>query len=1041
MADKQISQLTAATQVNANDLFVLEQSSTAKKLTGQILENWLLELAEGHGGITNISYTAPSSGSLNGTLTITLADNTTSSFTVTNGRGITSISKTGTSTLTDTYTISYNNNTTSTFQVSNGRGIDNIAYSEPEGNSLDGTVTISYNDNTSSSFVVTNGRGIDSVTKTAGTGTNLTDSYHMLYNDGTYYDFTLDNGNGVASVTQYYAVSDRDDTTPQTWHDEPQMMTAVNRFLWSYQRFTRDDGTTLDTTPSVIGAYGETGQNWYVHIKYSDDMPTSDSDIGDVPSTYIGVYSGTSADAPTAYTAYTWYHWKGLKGDTGTSITSVTKTATSGVIDTYTVQFSNNTSTTFTVTNGTSIQSIAKTSTVGLVDTYTVTLTSGATTQFQVSNAKSITSVAMVGGNHAAGTTDTYQITFNDGDTAQFSVYNGANGSGAVSTVAGIGVVGDQGNVPLILQGQGAPTPSTIGQENQLYFDQTGSAIYICLGENGGTYSWMGTSGITVDQSMSTSSTNPVQNRVISSKVGVTALNTTAQDCSGAINEHESDIGAINTTIGSTVLPTTAQTLTGAIAEHDTDISGKVSKSGDTMTGNLGVASTQPCVYVKDTDRDSTATTTATSNGLGFRVTDQNDRVVALMTDYYTNTDLHGLWLAGSRYLNNNQVWNSLNLYVDANGNKSVNVSDPAAWRTALSAVNKAGDTMTGDLTISKSTQPDVYLKNTAIDTTAATLSSTQYGYFALRDANDKFVGYFESAMSAEGTTSAKLGARRVVNGSNVTNYMSVGVDANGNKSVNVSDPAAWRTALSAVDKTGDTMTGDLVVYTNSNPSLYIRNSDMDSAASSISAVETCTVYFRDKNNRTSGYVQSSEAIDGKINMLIGARRYNSGDVSNMITLSVDKEGNRAVALTDAAAWRSALGLGTSGAFPLTIAQGGTGQTATTYTTFTMTLGSNTGTAYVRKFGNIVNIFGSLGGSSFSSFTSAMTLGTIPSGYRPVGNMNFPSAQVRTIGTWATATYYPCTIGIETNGALKLYGNGTDIKSCLYMWFNIMFIM
>ena len=42
MADKAISQLNAATSVTSVDLFVLEQSGEAKKLTGQILENWLV---------------------------------------------------------------------------------------------------------------------------------------------------------------------------------------------------------------------------------------------------------------------------------------------------------------------------------------------------------------------------------------------------------------------------------------------------------------------------------------------------------------------------------------------------------------------------------------------------------------------------------------------------------------------------------------------------------------------------------------------------------------------------------------------------------------------------------------------------------------------------------------------------------------------------------------------------------------------------------------------------------------------------------------
>lgn len=118
MADKSISELVAATQVTPTDLFVLEQANTAKKLTGQILENWLVSFADGHGGIQSI--VKQSASGLTDTYRITLADTTTFDFVVTNGKGISSIAKTRTSGLVDTYTITYNDSTTSTFTVTNG---------------------------------------------------------------------------------------------------------------------------------------------------------------------------------------------------------------------------------------------------------------------------------------------------------------------------------------------------------------------------------------------------------------------------------------------------------------------------------------------------------------------------------------------------------------------------------------------------------------------------------------------------------------------------------------------------------------------------------------------------------------------------------------------------------------------------------------------------------------------------------------------------------------------------------------------------------
>jgi len=97
---------------------VLEQNGTAKKLTGQVLLNWLTAAADGHGGIQSIAKLSTSG--LADTYRITLADTTTFDFVVTNGRSVNSIAKTAASGLVDTYTITYNDGTTSTFTVTNG---------------------------------------------------------------------------------------------------------------------------------------------------------------------------------------------------------------------------------------------------------------------------------------------------------------------------------------------------------------------------------------------------------------------------------------------------------------------------------------------------------------------------------------------------------------------------------------------------------------------------------------------------------------------------------------------------------------------------------------------------------------------------------------------------------------------------------------------------------------------------------------------------------------------------------------------------------
>ena len=167
MADKSISELVEAKEITGTDLFVLEQAGAAKKLSGQTMTNFLLKLAEGHGGITNIA-------------------------------------KTGTSGLKDTYTITMADESTTTFTVTNG-------------------------------------------------------------------------------------------------------------------------------------AKGDKGAAVYTWIKYSSAMPTQNSDMYDTPDNYMGIYTGTSSTAPTAYTSYKWFQIKGEKGNTGTAASVKTQSvqyqaSTSGTV-------------------------------------------------------------------------------------------------------------------------------------------------------------------------------------------------------------------------------------------------------------------------------------------------------------------------------------------------------------------------------------------------------------------------------------------------------------------------------------------------------------------------------------------------------------------------------------------------------------------------------------------------------------------------------------------------------------------------------------
>lgn len=246
MADRSINQLTAVTQVFDTDNFVLEQSGTAKRMTGQFLISWLATALAGHGGIKSIS--SPSSSGLVDTYTITFADDTTTTFRVTNGRSINSISAPSSSGLRDTYTISYNDGTTSTFVVTNGA----------KGDTGDNaTIYIKYSTaqptkNSDMHNTPDNWIGINSGSAaTAPTSYREYDWFQIKGAKG-------DTGDDCTIVSTEVKYGEGYDTTtpPSTWYDNPPVIPQGN-YLWSRTTVTYSTGnSTITYSASRIGRDG-----------------------------------------------------------------------------------------------------------------------------------------------------------------------------------------------------------------------------------------------------------------------------------------------------------------------------------------------------------------------------------------------------------------------------------------------------------------------------------------------------------------------------------------------------------------------------------------------------------------------------------------------------------------------------------------------------------------------------------------------------------------------------------------------------------------
>ena len=146
-----------------------------------------------------------------------------------------------------------------------------------------------------------------------------------------------------------------------------------------------------------------------------------------------------------------------IAGKDGRGIVSIVKTATSGLVDTYTITYTDNTTSTFNVTNGkdgmngrdgvdgadgVGIASIAKTGTQGLVDTYTITMTNSTTYTYQVTNGKDGENgrdgadgqdgtdgvgIVSITKTSTSGLVDTYTILLTNGTTTTFTVTNGSD--------------------------------------------------------------------------------------------------------------------------------------------------------------------------------------------------------------------------------------------------------------------------------------------------------------------------------------------------------------------------------------------------------------------------------------------------------------------------------------------------------------------------------------------------------------------------------------------------------------------------------------
>lgn len=144
----------------------------------------------------------------------------------------------------------------------------------------------------------------------------------------------------------------------------------------------------------------------------------------------------------------------------------------------------------------------------------------------------------------------------------------------------------------------------------------------------------------------------------------------------------------------SAALNKAVETINATIATIQTAVNNKVSKSGDTMTGTLHIRGN----FV------SNGTYTANKYSDNIDLDDSAGMNIGMLRSIHYSGGNEVTELFERRKVNGTDVYNVLQLIIKSDGTRQVYVSDGALWRSAIGAVNKAGDTMTADLTLQRST-------------------------------------------------------------------------------------------------------------------------------------------------------------------------------------------------------------------------------------------------------------------------------------------------------------------------------------------------
>ena len=388
-----------------------------------------------------------------------------------------------------------------------------------------------------------NGVSVSSITKTGSNG--LVDTYTITYSDGS--STTFEVTNGATGATGAQGAAGQNGNTILVGIGAPTGATGgvdgdsyIDTATWNYYLKVSGNWELQGNIQGAQGVAGQNGQDGRGIASITKTGPAADGLTYTYTITYTdgsepyvftvtngknGTAVLTGVDNPTdqgvdgdSYintTSWDYFvkengSWVKKGNIKGVSIVSIVRTdgdGSAGTVDTYTITYSNGTTSTFTVTNGANgangqdgqdgktllTGTGAPNSALGTVgDSYidvaswtlyvkTAEDTWTSKGSFSGANGADGTSVTITdistSGTGAPGTSDTYTVTFSDGNTLVITVYNGANGADGTNGTNGSSLL------------TGSIDPTTEGVDGDSYINTSTWEYFV---KNNGTWTSKG---------------------------------------------------------------------------------------------------------------------------------------------------------------------------------------------------------------------------------------------------------------------------------------------------------------------------------------------------------------------------------------------------------------------------------------------------------------------------------------------------------------------------------------------------------------------